>query len=136
MSHTVQNKHGVDILVPSSRSNYLHIVDHFNLNQACIPLVNVYGHHIYLVGSVLHKPNYRDVDVRCILADEVYDKLYPQGLNDVSTTKYKKLIDISISEWLMSCVDLKIDFQIQKRTEANKEFDGQRHALGMIINEP
>lgn len=133
--HTMQ-KPGTGFKVPVKRCNYLHIVDNFNLNQACISLVHVYGQHIYLVGSVLTRLDYRDVDVRCILSDEVYDKLYPVDIDDLSTKKYKKFIDISISEWLASCTGLKIDFQIQRRTEANQEFDGQRSALGLIINEP
>lgn len=59
-----------------SYAHYLHIVDHFNLNQACQTITKTYGHCIYLVGSCIRKKDFRDVDIRCILPDELFDKLF------------------------------------------------------------
>jgi hypothetical protein len=39
----------------------------------------------------------------------------------------------SISEWLAKRSGLPIDFQIQRRTDANKEYGGQlRNAIGLF----
>jgi hypothetical protein len=34
---------------------------------------------IFLVGSCLERVDYRDVDVRCMLKDEAYDRLFGAG---------------------------------------------------------
>lgn len=76
----------------------------------------------YMVGSVLHKPDYRDVDVRIMLDDDVYDALAidPRWLN------------LSLTLWGQKVTGLPIDCQVQRTTEANAEYGSlPRHALGI-----
>ena len=80
------------------------------------------GDVAYLVGSVLTDPDYRDVDVRLILEDETFDNL-------------ADLIDLPrlgavLSMWGWGQTErMNIDFQIQRMTEANTEYEGRRNAL-------
>jgi len=51
------------------------------LDAACAPIVAAYGPFTtYLVGSVLSRPDYRDVDVRTIIADSQFDSREWLGL--------------------------------------------------------
>lgn len=94
---------------------------------------SAFGGPPYLVGSALtQKSGWRDVDVRVILADEDYDAL---GLGDPKHPQHNM-------KWVSLCLaysalgkqmtGLPIDFQIQRRTEANAEFSGPRSALGLV----
>lgn len=76
----------------------------------------------YLVGSALTKPDYRDVDVRLILSDDVYDRL-------ASVTNISAL-NIAYSFWGQRATCLPVDFQVQRMTEANAEHNGRRHPIG------
>ena len=89
----------------------------------------------YVVGSVLKRPDWRDVDVRMILSDEDFDKEFPNTLKD-GTWEFNPrwcLIVISLSAWLKDQTGLPIDFQIQPQTHANKIHSGQRNAVGLIF---
>lgn len=98
------------------------------LDLACKPLVEVFGPHVYLVGSVQHRTAGAgsDVDVRLILSDKKYDRLMfdrPAG--------YATLLDFAIGAYLRELTGMPIDFQIQRRTEANARHPGkQRNPLG------
>lgn len=118
-----------------SRANYIPAPHYFNLNMACRSLAEAFGNCIYLVGSSLEKRDYRDVDVRCILSDEEFERLFP-GLGAYGTPIRHPLWSImcaSISLYLSQHADLPVDFQMQQRSEANREFEGPRHALGIFI---
>ena len=119
------------------RANYIGAPEMFLLNQACRPLTDAFGPHLYLVGSSLERRDYRDVDVRCILPDEEFDHLFPGafGVNYGLHALWSVMCS-SISLMLARHSGLPIDFQIQRRTEANKEYDGQRAALGMFLDRP
>lgn len=106
------------------RATYLSVTQAFNLDLACRPLW-VAGFHVYLVGSCLHRQDYRDVDLRAIMPDEDYDAMF--GASDMTPS----LFGVAISEWIASRTGLPIDFQFQQCTKANAEFDGERHAIGM-----
>lgn len=98
------------------------------LDQACKPLVEVFGPNVYLVGSVQErKAGVRsDVDIRLILSDKKYDRLMfdqPAG--------FATLLDFSIGAYLREMSSLPVDFQIQRRTQANERHAGkQRNPLG------
>lgn len=116
------------------RANYLGAPEAYNLNNICRLLTDAFGWHNYLVGSCLERRDYRDVDIRCILPDEEFDRLFP----DAQRTSWAynalwSLMCASISEWIKNRTGLPIDFQIQRMTQANKEFSGPRHALGIFI---
>jgi hypothetical protein len=86
----------------------------------------------YLVGSALRgeKPP-RDVDVRVILSDEEYDRMgLGAPLHTHRNAKWVALC-LAFSALGKAMTGLPIDFQIQQRTEANRD-DGPRSALGLI----
>lgn len=118
-----------------TRANFLGAPAAFNLNLACRALSEAFGHAVYLVGSALERRDYRDVDVRCLLDDDEFDRLFP---GCPSATQYHpawSLLCCAISEWLAARTGLPIDFQFQKRTKANAEFpDGARQPYGVALH--
>lgn len=110
-----------------SRATYLTVGQQFNLEHACRMLSAAFGLRTYLVGSALNRPDYRDVDLRCLLADEEYDVVI--GTN----THRLKLLKTALSEWLASRTGLLVDFQFQRVSDANAEFEGVRHPFGFPI---
>ncbi len=117
------------------RANWLPAPAFFNLNQACRVLTEAFGHHVYLVGSSLARRDHRDVDVRCILPDEEFDRLFPNqaDMTRHDLTAFWSLLCVAVSEWLSNRTGLPIDFQIQRMTQANEKFPGPRHALGIFL---
>lgn len=99
------------------------------LDLACHHLAECFGDAgPYLVGSVQERtagPT-SDVDVRLILADKKYDRLMkgaPEG--------FATLLDLALGAYLRELTGLPIDFQVQRRTEANERHKGkQRNPLG------
>lgn len=108
------------------RSSYLTVSQNYDLNVVCRPLAVLFGYGVYQVGSSLERPNYRDVDLRCILANDEYDRMFA----DDEHGKRVKFLNVVISEWIASRTGLPIDFQFQRETEANAEFQGRRNAVG------
>lgn len=108
------------------RVSWLTISETFDLNVAC-KVLKPFGLGTYHVGSSLTRPDYHDVDLRCILADQEFDEMF--GGDDKSTRLL--FLNTAISEWLAARTGLPIDFQFQKMTEANAKFDGQRNAVGL-----
>lgn len=108
------------------RVNYLTMAQNFALETACAVLEKS-GWTTHLVGSVMERANYRDVDLRCILFDEEYNAVV--GGSRVR----KRLLEASISEWIAARTGLPIDFQFQSMTGA-KEFKGRpRNCVGILI---
>lgn len=99
----------------------------YNLNLAMIAVTDVFGFSCYHVGSSLDRADYRDVDVRCMLADDEFDDLFK------SRPGFEKLMAVVVSEWLKQRTGLNIDFQFQRTTEANAEFDSHRNAVGHAL---
>ena len=99
------------------------------LDRACKPLVEVFGRHVYLVGSQQQRTAgaLSDVDVRLILSDDDYEHLtldWPDGLHT--------LLDFAIGAYLREATGMPIDFQIQQRSTANANHpDGFRNPLGV-----
>lgn len=95
------------------------------LNDACIGVADAFGDHPYLVGSVTEHAGFRDVDVRLILDDQDFDRWFD------GRVMLWSLICHSLCMWLSEATGLPVDFQIQRMTEANRDFpDGVRHPLG------
>lgn len=86
-----------------------------------------FGYVPYHVGSSLETKDWRDVDVRLILPDEVFDEMFGR----VKNTSNKKLaaITLAFSSLGKEMTGLPIDFQIQPQTWANKNYKGPRSAL-------
>lgn len=87
----------------------------------------VEGYGCFLVGSALERRDWRDVDVRCILEDAEYDRLFvgEGGGRDALFG----LLCLAISSWLSQKTGLPVDFQFQRFTEANAKHPGKRNAL-------
>src|SRR4051812_11848261 len=65
---------------PRKKANYVGAPAIFALEQACGDLCEAFGGFgCYLVGSALERADWRDVDVRCILADSDFAKLFPEA---------------------------------------------------------
>ena len=120
---------------PMKRANYIAAPHYFNLNIACRVLTDAFGHNLYLVGSSLLRRDYRDVDVRCILDDSEFDRMFTKA--NPTAAHYDPLWSImssSISLWLSQHSGLPVDFQFQRQTEANDEHKGMRSAVGIFVN--
>lgn len=94
------------------------------LDEACKPIRDAFPDYgTYLVGSVMERPTYRDVDVRLILSDDNYDRL--------SDGEWS-LIGFIFSRHLSQVTSLPVDFQVQRQTEANAAYgDKRRNPLGV-----
>lgn len=97
------------------------------LNNACKLVTEAMGQPPYLVGSVEQGDrDWRDVDVRSILDDEDFDALF------TGREFFWSLFCFSVSEMLSKATGLPVDFQVQRRTEANEKFgEHPRNPLGM-----
>lgn len=93
---------------------------------------SAFGECPYLVGSALSSKEWRDVDVRLILSDDVYENL---GLGDPDRAQHNaKWVSLclaysALGKWM---TNLPVDFQIQQRTRANEKYPGARSALGLV----
>ncbi len=77
----------------------------------------------YLVGSALTTADYRDVDVRVLLDDDTHAALRSALTIDD--------LNLAVSLWGQQVTGLPIDFQVQHVEQANADFDGRRHPLGI-----
>lgn len=121
----------------SERFSWLGVPEQFELNAACVLVSKGLGDGcvgVYQVGSSLERRDYRDVDVRAIMIDEEFDKMFPGiGSNHQLDARWA-LQSIAISTWLRHRTGLPVDFQIQRMPECNEEFKGRpRNALGMWV---
>lgn len=108
------------------RGSYLSVAQQYDLDHAC-RLLTAAGFHTYQVGSSLTRADYRDVDLRAILFDDDYDRMF--GNN----ARLLGLLNRALSELLAARTGLPIDFQFQRMTDCNREFDGQRNFVGVPI---
>lgn len=92
----------------------------------------VFGKPAYHVGSSLFGKQWRDVDVRMILADEEWTAW---GLGDPRSDhlneRWNALV-LAFSALGREMTGLPIDFQIQQATFANAKYPEARSALGMV----
>ena len=95
------------------------------LDEACKPIFEGFDTPPYLVGSAGERPDFRDVDVRLILGDKEYDALFD------SRPHLWALLSRVIATYLRARTGLPIDFQIQRRTDANARHKKSRNALGL-----
>jgi hypothetical protein len=100
----------------------------FLLDSACQPLMEVFGWSTFLVGTAMQPRDGkapRDIDVRTIAEDKQYDRL-----KKAIGRKGIAFLGIAIGQYLASLTGLPIDYQIQRRTEANELHHGTRNPLG------
>ncbi|SRR5260370_10743232 len=119
------------------RVNWIGAPQFFNLNHACRILTEAYGYHVYLVGSAMERRDFRDVDIRCILDDDEFARLFPDCPRNPQWNARWSLLCSAISEWLSTHSSLPVDFQFQSQTAANRDFgDRPRSALGFFVSPP
>lgn len=124
---------------PSIRAaSYLSPPDLHRLDWACVPIRKAFGDPPYLVGSVLTRPDFRDIDLRLILDDDVIERMF--GADDLyglpdrpSPHPLRMLLNIALSDLIASAANAPapIDFQIQSMTEANVPEHGMRNPMGV-----
>lgn len=111
------------------RANYLSVPEAFRLEHAMRMFTASFGFCTYQVGSSLERPDYRDVDLRCILDDAEYDVMIGANLTKL------RFLNAALSEWVAARTGLNIDFQFQRQTEANAEFKGPRSFIGFPLDQ-
>lgn len=114
--------------------DYLTVEQRFRLDEACRVFKEAFpSYGVFLVGSVMERPDFRDVDVRAIVPDEVFATLYPTcDPKNPAWDTYWHLSMAALSLYLRQSTGLPIDFQVQQATAANEEFPEpwKRNALG------
>ena len=102
------------LVTSKSQKSHLTTGQFAMLNDACIPITEAFGSPPYLVGSATEHAEYRDVDLRLILADEEFDHWFG------GRVMLWSLVCLTIGHYLASITGLPIDFQVQRMTEANE----------------
>lgn len=129
-------------MTEKQRANWLGGAEYHNLTLACAAINDAFGHgSTFLCGSAIERRDHRDVDVRVILPDAEFDRLFPAVYGGEG---YRPDLDglwslmcASISEWLGARTGLPIDFQIQRMTQANEEHPSKehpRHGIGLFLS--
>lgn len=116
---------------PKYRATYLKPSDVYNLEIVCETIRNAFG-DVCLVGSALERADYRDVDLRTILADADFDRMFPGSNEPHHLHRAWHLTCMAISEWASARTGLPIDFQIQRMTGANAKYAGRRNSMGFV----
>ncbi len=93
------------------RATYLRVDEVRLLDHWCDSLGQTFGTTPYLVGSVLIRSDYRDVDVRVMLDDDAYEAI-PMHVLD---------LNMLLSRWGQQSTGLPIDCQVQSYTEWQKQ---------------
>lgn len=121
------------------KANYVGAPAVFALEEACRTLNDAFGgpgfYGVYLVGSALERPDWRDIDLRMIIADEEFFKLFPNAGSHCSWEFDPRwiLMTVAISERLSKLTGLPVDFQFQPQSWANEQHKKPRHAKGLRI---
>jgi len=105
-----------------SRVNYLTVAQQYDLMHACRAAEVAFrelGYGIFHVGSSVERPDWRDVDIRTMLENEVFDAWFKDAPHRL------RFLNVCISEWLSARTGLPVDFQFQRQAEANTEFRGR-----------
>lgn len=106
------------------RVSFLTVSETYRLNNACIPL-SPFGVGTFHVGSSLETADYHDVDLRCMLIDSEFDRMF-----DDENDPRLKFLNVTISDWIAARTGLPIDFQFQRMSDANEKFKGRRNGVG------
>jgi hypothetical protein len=119
---------------PRRKANYIGAPACFLLEQACQHVAAAFGGYgLYQVGSSLERPDWRDVDLRFILDDEEFARLFPDAGEHWEFDPRWLLLTTSISARLSQQTGLPIDFQFQPMSHANKRHNKPRNAVGLRI---
>lgn len=128
-SPTPKRKKGVHVGAPAC----------FALELACQHLHDAFcsdsGYSgLYLVGSALERPDWRDIDVRLMMPDDEFAALFPDAGTHWEFDRRWLVMTTAISAWLSAQTGLSVDFQFQPAMHANELHKGPRNALGLIFS--
>jgi hypothetical protein len=104
----------------NGRATALSPTEMLRLDQWAESLTWTFEHGPYLVGSVLTRRDYRDVDVRVRLDD--HDPL-------LADPDRLRIINVALSVWAQQASGLPVDFQFQPQSEWDAN-PGLRNPLG------
>lgn len=116
---------------------YLTGVQRYRLELACLPINQAFNTKCYLVGSVIQRPNFRDVDVRIMLDDDRFNQLFYNYTEDMTSVVIQEGVALwsvvcsAIGDQLSAATGLLVDFQIQRKRIANEKYNGGRTPLGI-----
>ena len=85
---------------------------------------------MFIVGSVLERANWRDVDIRLMLDDGAFAELFPDAGTHWDFDARWLLMNTMVSEWMSQQTGLPIDFQFQQTSHANAKHKGKRSPVG------
>ena len=98
------------------------------LDRACYDVTAAFGGHPpYLVGTAHKGDKFHDVDLRTILGDDEFDAVFGDR------PKLWALLCLTVSVYLSDTTGLRVDYQVQRQTEANEKYDGPRNPLGLRL---
>jgi hypothetical protein len=105
----------------------------FLLNQAIMPVNAAFDTICWLVGTAIEYRNWRDIDVRAVLPDEQYQRLFLGIGTAARVHPLWSLLCSSTSLWLAQATGLPVDFQVQTESRADERYAGRpRIALGVF----
>ncbi len=91
-------------------------------------IYDFFGHPAYHVGSSLTGKTWRDVDVRLLLPDDEFARLFGT-ISSSETNARLAAVTLAFAALGEHMTGLPIDFQIQPRAWANERYPGPRNAL-------
>lgn len=104
-------------------------------------LYQAFGETPYMVGSAFLGKTWRDVDVRVMLDDTKFRRLFRMAVSRTDRRKGEQALFWADGKWAAFCwafsvlgremTGLPIDFQVQPVTYANETFNGPRQPLGL-----
>ena len=109
--------------------------EHMNLSAILILVNQAFGETPYLVGSATHSRDFRDVDIRVIMEDKNFIKLF--GDTGGAFRPFWVLVCASVSEWISQRTGLKVDFQVQQRSKVKpSDWDKMRDPMHIADHNP
>jgi hypothetical protein len=126
---------------PRTKAVYIGAPACFVLEEAIRPVCEAFRAYneaggCYVVGSALERADWRDVDVRLMMPDDVFAREFPRAGQHWEHNARWLLLTVAISEYLSKRTGLPIDFQFQPRTHANAKHKGRRNAIGLRFDDP
>lgn len=125
------------------KASYIGAPACFALEMACKQVNDAFGRRdegrisgIFIVGSALERPDWRDVDIRMMLDDASFAELFPGVRLDSGAAVWEfdprwTLLTVALTKWMREQTGLPIDFQIQPMTWANEKHNKLRYAAGL-----
>lgn len=105
------------------------------LNEWGATLTQAFGATPYLVGSATQSKTWRDVDVRVMLPDDEFERIFGPYRRPLHTNARWSLVCSAVAFHGREVTGLPIDFQVQTLTEGNEDPNaGRRVPLGIFVD--